>query len=81
MTRMLYTAYIMNNKPNIPDEIWLGKKEYSWRVDWKVNGWLLVAALISCASDFLFAHQIKQWPIAPRTVSRCAIRGYSALGA
>ena len=58
----------MNDKPNIPDEIWWAKKEYSWRMDWKVNGWLLLAALISAASDFLFPYQIKQWHVALRTI-------------
>ena len=64
---MLYTCD-MNNKPNLPDEIWLGKKEYSMRTDWKVNGWLSVAALISCASDFLFPRQVNQWHVALRTI-------------
>jgi hypothetical protein len=64
---MLYTG-AMNHKPNVPDEIWLGKKEYSWRMDQKVNGWLFVAALISCASDILFLDQIKQWHVAWRTI-------------
>jgi hypothetical protein len=66
MTRMLYTACIMNNKPNIPGEIFLGEKEYSWRADWKVNGWLFVATLISCFSDIIFHHAVWQWPLGYR---------------
>jgi hypothetical protein len=52
----------MNNKPNIPGEILLGEKEYSWRMDLKVSGWLVVATLISAFSDILYASSVKQWP-------------------
>jgi hypothetical protein len=58
----------MNNKPNLPDEIWLGKKEYSAWTDWKVNGWLFMATIISGLSDIMFPHEVKQWPIAVRTL-------------
>ena len=69
MTRMLYTGSVMNNKPNIPDEVFLGgSKEYSWRTDLKVNGWLMLAVLMSGASDFFFARQVKQLDIALRTL-------------
>jgi hypothetical protein len=69
MTSMLYTAFIMNNKPNIPDEVFLGSsKEYSWRTDLKVNGWLMLAVLISGASDFFFAHRVRQFDVAWRTL-------------
>jgi hypothetical protein len=51
------------NKPNIPDEIWLGKEEYSAWKDLKVNGWLMVAALISGASDIVFRSALREWPI------------------
>lgn len=67
LSRMLYTAHIMNNKPNIPDEIVLGAKAYSWRSDWKVNGWLFAAAIISALSGFIFAHAVRQWPLEWRT--------------
>lgn len=53
----------MNEKLNTPDEIWLGKKEYSFWKDWKVNGWLFAATLISCATDILFPQQIREWPV------------------
>lgn len=49
-------------KLNVPEEIYLGKKEYSWRADWKVNGWLQVAALISGACDIVFQDAVRQWP-------------------
>jgi hypothetical protein len=69
MTRMLYTGFIMNNKPNIPDEVFLGgSKEYSWLTDLKVNGWLMLAVLISGASDFFFAHKVKQLDVVLRTL-------------
>lgn len=65
MTSILYTED-MNTKPNLPDEIWLGKKEYSAWTDWKVNGWLFVATLISAASDIIYPHVVKSWPMAIR---------------
>jgi hypothetical protein len=54
---------IMNSKPNVPGEIFLGDKEYSWRMDWKVNGWLFVATLISALGDIIFRDVVKQWPL------------------
>src|SRR6266568_3716782 len=51
----------VNQKPNVPDEIFLGRAEYSWRMDWRVNGWLFVATLISAFSDIAFPHLVKQW--------------------
>jgi hypothetical protein len=62
----------MNAQPNIPDEIWLGKKGYSWRKEWRVNGWMFVAMVISSASDILFPHQIEQWRIAARVAVEMA---------
>ena len=67
MTRMLYTGFVMNTKPNVPGEIFLGEREYSWRADWKVNGWLFVATLISAFADIIFPHIVKQWPLGWRT--------------
>ena len=58
----------MNTKPNLPDEIWLGRQEYSAWTDWKVNGWLFVAAIVSCITDILFPHAVKQWPVAARAL-------------
>src|SRR5678815_1336473 len=65
MTSLLYTA-AMNKKLNIPDEIWLGKKEYSIWTDWRVNGWLFVATIISAASDIMFPHWVRQCPVSLR---------------
>jgi len=62
---MLYTA-LMNTRPNVPDEIWLGRKEYSWCSDLKVNGWLFVATIISALADILFPHIVQQWPLGAR---------------
>jgi hypothetical protein len=58
----------MNTKPNHPDEIWLGKEEYSATKDWRVNGWLFVAAIVSGVSDILFPKVVNEWPIAVRAV-------------
>jgi hypothetical protein len=64
---MLYTASIMNNKPNIPDAIIPGKNYSVW-TDTKINAWLGVAALISCFSDVTFHHVVRQWPLAWQVV-------------
>lgn len=68
MTSMLYTGE-MNKEPNLPDEIWLGRKDYSLRTDRKVNGWLFVATVISCVSDIMFPHVVNQWPVAVRALA------------
>jgi hypothetical protein len=64
----LITKLNMNNKLNTPDDIALGQKEYSWRKDFKVNGWLFVAAVISGVCDILFRHVVKQWPPVWQTI-------------
>lgn len=56
----------MNNKPNLPNEIWLGKKEYSWRSDLRVNGWLIVATLISAFADILYSRAVSEWSVPGR---------------
>jgi hypothetical protein len=53
----------MNEKPNVPGEIFLGNQEYSWRMDWQVNGWLFVATLISAFCDIIFGHTVREWPL------------------
>jgi hypothetical protein len=53
----------MNNQPNVPGEIFMGQKEYSWRADWMVNGWLFVATLISAFCDVMFPYITRQWPL------------------
>lgn len=55
----------MNPKPNLPNEIFWGK-EYSWRMDQKVNGWLALAAVISAFSEIMFPHMVSQWPLSCR---------------
>lgn len=66
---MLYSGSVMNNKLNVPDEIFLGgSKIYSWRTDLRVNGWLMLAVLMSGASDFFFPHQVRQLDVALRTL-------------
>ncbi|MGO8699295.1 MAG: hypothetical protein ACLQVY_16435 [Limisphaerales bacterium] len=60
---MLYIQAMMNQKLNVPGEIFLGNKEYSWRMDWNVNGWLFVATLISSFADIIFQNSVKQWPL------------------
>jgi hypothetical protein len=49
------------NKPNHPDEIWLGKQDYSVWKDWRVNGWLFVATIISALCDIVFRSEVRQW--------------------
>jgi len=58
------------NKPNLPGELDLlgGKKDYSLRTDWKINGWLYAAVIISSASDVFFHQQTREWPLALRTM-------------
>lgn len=62
---MLYSGE-MNPKLNVPGEIFMGEKEYSWRKDWRVNGWLFVATLISGFADIIFHHATLQLPLAAR---------------
>jgi len=57
------------NKPNNPDEIWLGKAEYSMWTDWKVNGWLFAATIFSGLCDIVFQRQVKQWDVALRAAA------------
>ena len=75
---MLYTIGTMNNKPNIPDEVMLDWKNYSFWADMKVNLWLFVAMLTGAASAFLFhtnppygpSHHCyyQDWPVMLRAV-------------
>lgn len=44
----------------------MGEKEYSWRADWRVNGWLFVGTLISAFADLIFPHLVRQWPLGAR---------------
>src|SRR5678810_44880 len=76
--QVCFTLPSMNKTPNVPNEIFLGKTEYSAWNDLKVNGWLFVATLISGAADIMFPHEVRQWPIALRTV--VALIPFLALG-
>jgi hypothetical protein len=50
----------MNNKPNLPESVQPGEY-YSLWIDLKVNGWMLVAILLSIVSDMFFPGEIKTW--------------------
>ena len=65
MTSMLYTAP-MNEKLSMPDQIWVGKTDYSLRTDFRVNRWMFVALVLSCLSDVFFPRQISGLPVAAR---------------
>jgi hypothetical protein len=56
----------MKNSPNVPEQIWMGRNEYSWWTDWKVNGWLFLATLLSAATDFIFTRQVETWHVVAR---------------
>jgi hypothetical protein len=58
----------MNNNPNLPDEIDVRKKDYSFRADLKVNGWMFIALVISGATDVFFPDEIKTWHPAWRAI-------------
>ena len=69
---MLYTRFIMNTKPNVPEElITFSFKKYSFWTDMRVNRWLLVAMLIACANIMLLHSNMprilhlheKDWPV------------------
>lgn len=53
----------MNNKPNVPDELILIDKQFSWRTAWNVNRWLFLAFVISVMCDIVFPDVVKQWPV------------------
>jgi hypothetical protein len=76
MTRMLYTGFVMNNKPNLPGEVDPRTKEFSIRAQWRVNHWAFAAILLSVAGDLL-AHCHKDandWPVALRfIISLCPL--------
>ena len=54
MTRMLYNAFIMNNKFNIPESVQPGK-HYSFRADMKLNAWAIVAVALAVVSRICLA--------------------------
>jgi hypothetical protein len=68
MTRMLYTGFVMNNKPPIPDETIMFSKHFSFWTSLKVSRWWLVAMIISYLSDLQFRDVVKQWSLGWRLV-------------
>jgi hypothetical protein len=66
MTRTLYSVSM--NKPNRPEMVIPGKKDYSFRADMKVNAWLAVAMLSSFAGEELLLPNLRDWPALLRTI-------------
>ena len=66
MTSMLYTAFIMSNKPNLPEEIMFGPS-YSLRANLKANTWAFVAMILSLAGDSWLARHA-DWGATSRSV-------------
>ena len=73
MTSMLYTCFVMNNKPNDPEELFHPKKYCLW-TDVKVNYWLFFAVGAGAANVFLFHCRLPlqenylTWPVWLRAV-------------
>src|SRR3954464_9224549 len=63
---MLYTASRMN-RPNIPDELAPGTKDYSFRKDLEVNAWGYLTVVLSFVGDMLLSRH-HDWPVALRAV-------------
>ena len=70
---MLYTYFVMNNKPNDPEELFHPKKYCLW-TDVKVNYWLFFAVGTGAANVFLFHCRLPlqenylTWPVWLRAV-------------
>jgi len=58
----------MNIKPNLPEEIAPGGRQYSFRTDMKVNGWSWVAVLTSFVGEVFWLPYHRGWPVAARMV-------------
>ena len=57
----------MNTRPNVPEEIGLGK-EYSWRASFKAGGgWMMLVFLTDLPGAYLIG-QHTDWPVALRAV-------------
>jgi len=66
VTRMLYSMGIMNDKLNVPEDIF--KFRYSWRDSFKAGAWwMMIAYLTDVPGAYLIAHH-KDWPIAWRII-------------
>jgi hypothetical protein len=61
---MLYSA-LMNNKPNIPEEIGLGK-QYSWRASAKAGGGWMMLAFLTDLPGMRLIERHEDWPLALR---------------
>jgi hypothetical protein len=58
----------MNIKPNIPEEIGLGR-QYSWRASLKAGGgWMMLVFLTDLPGLYLIEHHQQDWPLALRMV-------------
>jgi hypothetical protein len=67
MERILYIASMMNDKVNIPEELTPGKY-YSFRTEFKVNGWCWVAVVTSFANEVFLLPRHKDLPVATRAM-------------
>ena len=73
MTSILYTDFVMNNKPNDPEELFHPKKYCLW-TDVKVNYWLFFAVGAGATNMFLFHCRLPlqenylTWPVWLRAV-------------
>lgn len=65
MERMLYTASMINEKVNIPEELAPGK-HYSFQTELKVNGWCWVAVVTSFVNEIFLLPSHKEMPVAAR---------------
>jgi hypothetical protein len=63
---MPYSA-AMNEKPPVPDELFMFNGQFSLRMAWKVCRWWLAAFVISAVFDLIFPEVKKQLPLGWRT--------------
>lgn len=56
----------MNTKLNVPDQMILIHREFSWRTAWTVNRWFFLAATISLVSEVIFHEAHKHWSLGLR---------------
>src|SRR5947209_7267783 len=68
MTRMLYTAFLMNSKPNIPEEIGLRSigKPSSWLASMKAGGGWMMLVFLTDLPGIYFNEAHKESPLALR---------------
>jgi hypothetical protein len=63
---MLYIGFVMNNQPNLPEEIMFGPN-YSLRANLKANTWAFVAMILSWAGDVWLARHA-DWGVSARSI-------------